>query len=384
MEFQSVYASVYEKSIEGRYLPISKILPLLEKAGRQNEVRVIGRSVEDRPIHSCTIGNGPTRILLWSQMHGNESTTTKAVFDLFNFFDGNSEEAMLLKESCTFCFVPMLNPDGAERYTRVNANDVDLNRDMQQLTQPESRLLRSLHAEFRPHYCFNLHDQRTIFGVGTTGRPATVSFLAPSFDAARSMNDCRLRAIAVIDIMNETLQQIIPGQVGRFDDAFNLDCAGDTFQFLGTPTILVEAGHYPGDYQREKTRKCIFFALLAAFLKIHEIDIVEGATEKYLHIPQNMPSFFDFVYRNVRINYDNSELFTTFAAQFTETLIEDKIAFQAFIVKIDNLENAFGHVEYDANGARFDSDEGSHPQIGQKADFSIGGRRFVNGMTRTR
>jgi hypothetical protein len=59
-------------------------------------------------------------------------------------------------------------------YTRLNANEVDLNRDSQNLTQPESKVLREIFDLFQPHYCFNLHDQRTIFGV-STGKPA-VSF----------------------------------------------------------------------------------------------------------------------------------------------------------------------------------------------------------------
>jgi hypothetical protein len=46
------------------------------------------------------------------------------------------------------------------------------------------------------------------------------------------------------------LQRYIPGQIGRFDDSFNLNC-GDTFQAMGVPTLLFEAGHFEGDYQRK-------------------------------------------------------------------------------------------------------------------------------------
>lgn len=377
MSLQEIFESVKETRLSGRYLPFGTIAPLLDRPG-DGKVEIIGYSAERRPIHSCTFGSGPVRILLWSQMHGNESTTTKAVFDLFNFLDTDGIEAADMKSRYTFCFIPMLNPDGAQRYTRENAHSVDLNRDLQRLSQPESRLLREMYHRFAPNYCFNLHDQRTIFGAGNGGKPATVSFLAPAFDERRSVNDCRLKAISVINVMNRELQKAVPGQVGRFDDSFNRDCAGDTFQSLGTPTILVEAGHYPGDYGREETRKFIFFALLSAFRNIYEIDIVEGCLEDYLHIPQNNPIFFDFVYRNVGVNYDNKELITTFAAQFTETLIENKIAFQAFIEKIDNLEEFYGHSVFDAKGKPFDG-PGSFPKIGQKADFSIGEHRFLNG-----
>ena len=121
--------------------------------------------------------NGNKRILLWSQMHGNESTGTKALFDLFNCFSNNSSEFTTILENCTLLFIPMLNPDGAEVYTRVNANNIDLNRDAKSLTQPESRILRSIFVKIKPDLCLNLHDQRSIYGL-KSGLSATISFLA--------------------------------------------------------------------------------------------------------------------------------------------------------------------------------------------------------------
>ena len=63
----------------------------------------------------------------------------------------------------------------------------------------------------------------------------------------------------VIAVMNDALQNIIPNQVGVYDDAFNLNCVGDTFQSENVPTILFEAGHYANDYAREKTRSLFIF-----------------------------------------------------------------------------------------------------------------------------
>ena len=40
---------------------------------------------------------------------------------------------------------------------------------------------------FNPKFCFNLHDQRTIFGVEGTKNPATISFLAPSEEITRKL-----------------------------------------------------------------------------------------------------------------------------------------------------------------------------------------------------
>jgi hypothetical protein len=41
-----------------------------------NQLKVIGRSVQGRPVYNAILGTGKLKIYLWSQMH-NESTTTK-------------------------------------------------------------------------------------------------------------------------------------------------------------------------------------------------------------------------------------------------------------------------------------------------------------------
>jgi murein tripeptide amidase MpaA len=71
-------------------------------------------------------------------MHGNESTTTKALFDFLNVLHNGS--ALAIKLDTLLCCIPMLNPDGAKYLIHVNANEVDLNRDSQNLTQPESKV----------------------------------------------------------------------------------------------------------------------------------------------------------------------------------------------------------------------------------------------------
>lgn len=381
MNLEELFSLHKEQTIEGRYLTLDAITLLLEKLNTNNQVEVIGKSVLGEPIYSYKIGTGETRIYLWSQMHGNESTTTKALFDFVNVLNSGSDFANKLLETFTFYSIPILNPDGAKLYTRENANKVDLNRDSQQLTQPESKVLRAAFEEFKPHYCYNLHDQRTIFGAGDTGKPATVSFLAPAYNEEREINESRTKAIDLIVAMNDVLQDYIPGQVGRFDDSFNINCIGDTFQYLGVPTVLFEAGHFPNDYEREITRKYIFFALISGFKVLSENDIVINGINKYLNISQNKVVFYDFMYKNIKINYDGIEIITNFAAQYKEELIENKICFTAYVTEVGELENYYGHFEYDAKGAEYTDDFDNFPKTSQKADFYLNKNiKFVNGL----
>jgi len=381
MNLELLFRQYEEKSIHGRYITLDSIEPLLQKLNTDNQLQIIGKSVLGKSIYSYQIGEGKTKIFLWSQMHGNEGTTTKALFDFLNVLHSGSELAHQLLNSFTFCSIPMLNPDGATLYTRENANKVDLNRDSQELTQPESKLLRETFELFKPDYCFNLHDQRTIFGVSDTGKPATLSFLAPSYNKEREVNESRLKAIHLIASVNELLQQYLPNQIARFDDSFNINCIGDTFQNLGVPTVLFEAGHFQNDYEREVTRKYVFMALILSFNTLSENVIVSNGINKYLNIPQNKVVFYDFMYKNIKINYDGIEIITNFAAQYKEELIENQICFNAYVVHIGDLENYFGHFEYDAEGALYRDDLEDIPKLNQKADFYLNNNiKVVNGM----
>lgn len=377
MDYFELHKRYKANSLFGRYITLNDIEPLLANWTTE----VIGQSVLGKPIYKYTVGTGKRRIFMWSQMHGNESTTTKALFDFLNLVHSDDTLGEKLLSEFTFCFLPMVNPDGAELYTRENANNVDLNRDSVDLSQPESRLLRKTFDDFKPDFCYNLHDQRTIFGAGDNGKVATVSFLAPSYNEKREINEVRSKAMNVIVAMNEELQKHIPNQVGRFDDGFNLNCIGDRFTHLNVPTILFEAGHYENDYHREFTRKMIFIALVSGIKHIYENDIVNNKIEEYLLIPQNKTVFYDFIYKNIKINYDDKKIITNFAAQYKEELIDGNLQFNAYIAEIGDLKGKYGHYQYNAHKMMYSDDGDSIPKINQKADFCLENDiKFVNGL----
>ncbi len=322
-----------EEQLSGRYITNSMIEPVLKKLPKNVVVSVEGLSVEKRSIYSIKLGTGKKRILLWSQMH-----------DLLNFL--GHEKAIL--ETCTLFIIPILNPDGAEAYTRLNANGVDLNRDAQVLSQPESQILRDCFNRFKPNYCFNLHGQRTIFSVEDTNKSATVSFLSPAENSERSLTKTRKIAMELIVKMNLALQKYIPNQVALYDDGFNLNCVGDTFQSLGVPTVLFEAGHYSNDYNREITRDFICYALKVALKTISENDLSGLGYQNYLQIPQNGKYFLDVIIRNT---LHNGEL-VDIGVLYEERLINNKIQFVPKIEKLEKLDGFFGHREFDANGSK--------------------------------
>ena len=370
-----------EPKLKGKYIHLDVIFPLLESFKNVFEITEIGKSVQQRSIYQVQIGTGKTKILMWSQMHGNEPTTTKGLFDFFNFLSKDSELAQQIKNKYTLLCIPMLNPDGALAYTRENDNSVDLNRDAYLASQPEMKLLRILYEEFKPDYCYNLHDQRTIFGTEGFNLPATMSFLAPAFNNDRDYNEVRMKAIVIINKMNRALQEYIPYQIGRFDDSYNVNCTGDYFTTQNTPTILFEAGHFQMDYDRDESRKYVFISLLSSLLDNYENVIVDNELDNYLRIPQNNKRFFDFIYKNVKIIDNSVEKIINFAAQYDEVLENNEIYFKAKISKVSDLEEYSGHTEYDCESMLFLENGINIPEIGKEANFYLNNlTEFNNGV----
>ncbi|RLJ68818.1 zinc carboxypeptidase [Lacinutrix venerupis] len=363
---KAIFNEHKETALFGRYINLKHIIPLLKKHEDNFKIEVIGQSVLKENIHSIKIGAGKKRILMWSQMHGNESTTTKSIFDLLNFFTDNPLSESILN-ACTIVIIPILNPDGAKAYTRLNANNVDLNRDAQNLTQPESIVLKDLFNSFKPHYCFNLHGQRTIFSAGATNNSASLSFLSPAQDKDCTITDNRKKAMSIIVKINTMLQAEIPNQVGTYDDAYNINCVGDTFQSLNVPTVLFEAGHYSNDYDREEVRRYVFQSYLIALTTIVNNDINLEDFNEYLKIPQNEKLFFDVIIKNARFNNEILDI----AIQYQEKLIDDKIIFSPKVEKIDKLDNYFAHNVIDASNNTVLDKDGHTLSIGVENDFVI-------------
>lgn len=332
------YSKVKEEALFGKWIHLENIKGLLDKLHSSINREEIGVSEEGRPIYKLKFGHGEKRILIWSQMHGNESTGTKALFDFFNtielFFKSDFIQNIL--SNCTFEVIPMLNPDGSLLYTRFNANKIDLNRDAVDQKAVESKLLRKVLDEFNPHFCFNLHDQRTIFGVAATKNPATISFLAPSEEKERKITEGRKETMNVIIAMNKLLQQVIPDHIGRYSDEFYPTATGDNFQKLGHNTILIEAGHYPNDYNREEVRKFNFYAL---FQGIYHIAITKDFSnyEEYFEIPDNEKIFFDVIHR-----YSNQE---DIGFLYKEEIIDKELISTLKKEKTGNLNSYYGHHE---------------------------------------
>ncbi|MFC4870191.1 M14 family metallopeptidase [Negadavirga shengliensis] len=301
------YETYKEEGFSQRRFGHDILQPLIEKRAADFTVEELGRSVLNAPIHSLETGEGKTKVMLWSQMHGNESTATMALFDLFNFFEGPDEDGFediraTVLENLRIKFIPMVNPDGAETFQRRNALDIDLNRDAVSLVSPEAQILKAARDTFDPAFGFNLHDQNIYYNTKGSPNPATISVLAPAYNEATEINEVRLNAMKVIAGMDRLLQQEIPGHVGKYDDAFEPRAFGDNFQKWGTSTILIESGGYPGDPEKQYIRKLNFMAILNALYEIATEGHQKYTEQAYFSIPDNDSKMMDMIIRNAKVN----------------------------------------------------------------------------------
>jgi hypothetical protein len=263
----------------------------------------IGRSVEGRSLNHVRFGRGPFHVLLWSQMHGDEPSATAALLDVFDYVRRHEDapEVRTLLDALTVHVVPMLNPDGAERFQRRNAQGIDINRDALLQQSPEGRALTALRDRLAPRLGFNLHNQNWRTSVGKTLKPATISLLAVAYDEARSDNEGRVLAKRTCAVIRDALEPFAPGQVGRYDDEFEVRAFGDNFTKWGTSIVLIETGPYQADPPDPSLVRLNFVAIVTALEALASGSVSAADPARYESLPINDSAIFYELIRNASI-----------------------------------------------------------------------------------
>jgi hypothetical protein len=263
----------------------------------------LGTSAEGRPIPLLKFGSGPVTVLLWSQMHGDEPTATMAIVDLLNFLSRERRHPVTtaITDKLNVLIIPMLNPDGAQRFQRRTAQSIDMNRDALSFETPEARLLKEVRDRYQPRFGFNLHDQDPRYTVGNTKHVSTIALLAPAYDEARSDNHVRLAAKQVAAVFASLMQEFVPGHVSKYDDSFEPRAFGDNIQRWGTSTVLVESGGWPDDREKMFIRKLNYVGLLASLHSIATESFARMPLTAYDQLPFGTKYLYDLVLRGARL-----------------------------------------------------------------------------------
>lgn len=313
-------------------------------------------SAEGRKIPLLRVGTGPKGILLWSQMHGDEPTATAALLDLLNWLGERRQEAAVrqLLSDVTLWIIPMLNPDGAERTQRWNAQGIDINRDALHLVSPEGRFLKAVRDRLKPAIGFNLHNQNPLLLAGKGGPQVAISVLSVPGDETDSeaLGTRRTKQLALK--VQQLVQALAPGRVSRYDTSYTARAFGDSMTRWGTPTLLIETGGWGGPGEAERLVRLNFVALLGSLAALGDgsLDAIDPAP--YARIPLNQrDALATLVIRNTRLASGRG--FPPFAADLAFTVPgpfagDSPRPVEPALVELGDLSAFRGVTEWDAGG----------------------------------
>jgi len=315
-----------------------------------------GVSCEGRKIPLLRVGTGAAGILLWSQMHGDEPTATSALLDLLNWLGANRDRAEVrqLLAKVTLWNIPMLNPDGAERNQRWNAQELDMNRDALRLSTPEGRFLKRVRDRELPVLGFNLHNESPNLTAGFRGQQVAISLLSvPGDEALSDTPGTRLTKRLAVGVARR-VSALAPGRVARYDMDYTERAFGDSMTRWGTPTLLIEAGGWSGPGEAERLVRLNFVGLLGSLF-----DFADGSVEAldvadYARIPVNhRDALPTFIVHNVRLASGRglppftADLSFTLPAAFAGGGLRRR---EPAILEVGDLSYARGLTELDAAG----------------------------------
>ncbi|WP_194852446.1 M14 family zinc carboxypeptidase [Nonlabens antarcticus] len=296
----------------------------------------LGSSVDNQSIYGLRLGHGAFKILAWSQMHGNESTSTRAIIDLLH-----SKDLFQALKNISLYIIPVLNPDGLSSWSRFNSNGIDLNRDAVNLSQPESVILKEVIDFYEPDLALNLHGQRTFYGIAGSVLPAQLSFLTPAADVSKGVNASRLKSMALINNIVKTVKPQMQTAIARYDDSFNVNCWGDYCQSVGIPTLLFEAGHAGDDYARDEVKTLIISSLKSVFTNCSKDEEIEEEVtlNQYLEIPEIARNYCDILIRNAPSVKGNRDL----AIMYHEQIEDSQLHFIPMLFAVNDSTIIYGH-----------------------------------------
>jgi hypothetical protein len=329
--------------------------PILDAAPERFAVQEVGRSVENRPIRRIDFGSGDTAVLLWSQMHGNESTASRTLVDVIRYLRDNasSERVRRIESQLTVTFVPIVNPDGAARFVRHNALGVDLNRDARRLAMPESRALKAVRDDTGATWGFNLHDQNVRTRLGASDRDVLIALLAPP-PGQGVVNEVNRRAQRMCSMLVDILRPAVGDQIARYDESFNPRAFGDLMTSWGTSVVLIESGGELEDPNKDRLRRANFVAILSALDAIATGQWEAYSPTAYRRLPLNAPWVYDLIVRGASVVLPGREpLRADLAINFDDTL--DGAG--PVLAEVGDLEDARALEVIDAEGLYFLPDE---------------------------
>ena len=143
-----------------------------------------GHSVLGTPLIAYVLGNGANTTMIFGDFHGNERSVPGVVKELLQYLRQHPEKW----PNCRVILVPYANPDGWAAGTRVNAHQVDINRNFPGTwkavgraarynpgphagSEPETKAIKWLVDNYQPTKIVSIHQPLHMLNwTGTPGK----------------------------------------------------------------------------------------------------------------------------------------------------------------------------------------------------------------------
>ena len=287
-------------------------LKKIEGLSQKVRIKVIGKSVEGREIPAAMLSEdevfGSNRavkpvVLIFATQHGNEPSGKEATLILIRELATGSLQDVL--EELDVLIVPLVNPDGAAKDTRRNANDMDLNRNHVVLSEPESLALHTLFLKWMPEVVVDVHESNCM-----SNRWLRLGYRKN----AEEMFDCVSNLNISPAIMKFSMDIVVPevGQLVKADgftfhryivggppeekrirhSTTNINDGRQSMGIYNTFSFIFEGQKYRGSVDKIERRTAGQISGVRAFLKTiirHRkkvLSIVGSARDKLLEEPQ--------------------------------------------------------------------------------------------------
>lgn len=246
-----------------RVLQKSKVAPLSPVVIEQKEIipepknKVIGQSVEGRPIVARSYGNGPTHLLFVGGIHGGyEWNSVLLAYEIIEYLDTHKEE---VSKGLTVSIIPSLNPDAVYKVTnktgrfvaedvttdkkvlataRFNAHKVDLNRNFDCIWKPKSTW--RLETVSAGTSAFSEPETRALRDFVLATNPSAVVFWHSQANAVYA-SKCEGEILPkTIDLLNIYASASGYPAIKTFDAYEVTGAAEDWLASINVPSITVE------------------------------------------------------------------------------------------------------------------------------------------------
>ena len=175
VETDSVWIAYFAPYPTARHRALVERIAALPHVGH----RVLGETLDGRPLDLLTLGEGNLQIWLYARQHPGETMAEWWMEGALDLLVSSDPVAVKLREAATFYIIPNMNPDGSARgHLRTNAVGVNLNREWHAPSlerSPEVWHVRAAMDETGVDFAMDVHGDEAIpyvFLAGFDGIPS--------------------------------------------------------------------------------------------------------------------------------------------------------------------------------------------------------------------